>query len=292
MKVKTAINDLIRLGLENEIDPITANSSFLGALRDEIGERRVDDLSSGEIRGVYRKFSRLLPARVSLSDAEPWESRYAFRISKKRNYRFPWELDQPVGVLANLFKNQRFCPKRVLEFGCGDGRDAVFMAQMGSLVTAVDISQTAILAARNRAKDSNVLVEFRAGDILKLNFGRKRFDFIFDRGCFHHVPVVLYEEYINMVYKMLSPGGKFLLICHSQNVFQQRFQDIYGGLFARLLRYICDGQSETGFAKDEIVRLFQKRFSFETLQIIPDDDHSRPFKFVSALMVKASCSQS
>ncbi|WP_265182272.1 bifunctional 2-polyprenyl-6-hydroxyphenol methylase/3-demethylubiquinol 3-O-methyltransferase UbiG [Geomicrobium sp. JCM 19055] len=50
------------------------------------------------------------------------------------------------GPDENLYElyNGGFRPVQVLELGCGNGRNAIFMEKMGSKVDAVDISQNAI----------------------------------------------------------------------------------------------------------------------------------------------------
>src|SRR4051794_18521761 len=50
--------------------------------------------------------------------------------------------------------------KSVLEIGCGDGRNSMIMALLGASVTAVDISSRAIAAARSRARNQGVSVQF------------------------------------------------------------------------------------------------------------------------------------
>lgn len=47
-------------------------------------------------------------------------------------------------------------PGTALEFGCGEGADAVWLASRGWLVTAVDLSPTALERARGHAKQAGV----------------------------------------------------------------------------------------------------------------------------------------
>src|SRR5690554_6815169 len=47
-------------------------------------------------------------------------------------------------------------PGTVLEFGCGEGADAVWLAQHGWLVTAVDLSVTALERAQRHAEQAGV----------------------------------------------------------------------------------------------------------------------------------------
>ncbi|HLR98820.1 MAG TPA: class I SAM-dependent methyltransferase, partial [Mycolicibacillus parakoreensis] len=47
-------------------------------------------------------------------------------------------------------------PGRALDLGCGEGADAVWLAERGWQVVAVDISATALQRARDLADDRNV----------------------------------------------------------------------------------------------------------------------------------------
>ena len=86
-----------------------------------------------------------------------------------------------------LFDRPGFRPRRVLELGCGDGVNAVFMASRGCAVTAVDVSPTALEMAREKQREAGVEVEFIEGDVFELEPAGEPYDFVFDRGMLHHL---------------------------------------------------------------------------------------------------------
>src|SRR5690606_20709595 len=51
-------------------------------------------------------------------------------------------------------------PRRGLDVGCGSGSDAVYLAQRGWRVTAVDAVESALARARERAAAAGVEIEF------------------------------------------------------------------------------------------------------------------------------------
>src|ERR1700730_8956466 len=59
-------------------------------------------------------------------------------------------------------------PGRALDIGCGSGRDAVYLAMRGWQVTAVDFAETGLNAARQRARDEGVEVQWVRGDVAEL----------------------------------------------------------------------------------------------------------------------------
>jgi ubiquinone/menaquinone biosynthesis C-methylase UbiE len=68
--------------------------------------------------------------------------------------------------------------RKVLDVGCGDGVLAVCLAKRGAHVTAVDRSPAMIGAARRRAQDAGVRVDFCVARAEALPFGPNHFDLI------------------------------------------------------------------------------------------------------------------
>ena len=51
-------------------------------------------------------------------------------------------------------------PLKVLDLGCGEGKDAVFLARNGYIVTAFDLSETGIEKGKKLAEKCNTYVDF------------------------------------------------------------------------------------------------------------------------------------
>lgn len=56
-------------------------------------------------------------------------------------------------------------PRRVLDLGCGQGRNAVWLAERGHRVTGVDLSDAGIADARSLAGEAGVEVDFLVADL-------------------------------------------------------------------------------------------------------------------------------
>lgn len=67
-----------------------------------------------------------------------------------------------VSALAGL------APRKVLDLGCGQGRNAVWLAVQGHTVTGLDLSDVAIAQAREFARHIGVDVQFEAIDIARV----------------------------------------------------------------------------------------------------------------------------
>jgi 2-polyprenyl-3-methyl-5-hydroxy-6-metoxy-1,4-benzoquinol methylase len=95
--------------------------------------------------------------------------------------------------------------RRVLDVGCGDGVLAVTLAQRGAQVTGVDRSPVMIEAARRRAQDAGVCIDFCVARAEALPFGQNRFDLIVAVTilCFVAEPQDVFAE----VRRVLRHGG-------------------------------------------------------------------------------------
>lgn len=70
----------------------------------------------------------------------------------------------------------KFEGKNILDVGCGSGRDAVYMEEMGGHVTAVDFSKELLTIAKSKTKNVN-WIEDSLPRLSKLN-NTEKFDFI------------------------------------------------------------------------------------------------------------------
>ena len=76
---------------------------------------------------------------------------------------------------------------KVLDIGCGEGKDAVFLARNGYSVTAFDISEQGLSKARELADHCGVKIDFFKADIRNFRL-ETDFDIIFSSGVFHYIP--------------------------------------------------------------------------------------------------------
>jgi SAM-dependent methyltransferase len=77
----------------------------------------------------------------------------------------PWHREQPPALLERAVA-QRTTRGRALDLGCGQGVHAVYLAQQGFSVVAVDFVSAALAAARTRAEQAGVEVELRECDVV------------------------------------------------------------------------------------------------------------------------------
>ncbi len=73
---------------------------------------------------------------------------------------------------------------QVLDVGCGEGRNSIFMAKLGNTVDAFDVSENGIAKAKEIARQMGVQVNFFVCDLGKFAF-EKEYDVILSHGVLH-----------------------------------------------------------------------------------------------------------
>jgi 2-polyprenyl-3-methyl-5-hydroxy-6-metoxy-1,4-benzoquinol methylase len=100
--------------------------------------------------------------------------------------------------------------KKILEIGCGNGVGSIFLAHLGALVHAYDISPLSIDNARQLAKIHNVDISFEVADVTAMkSFGENCYDIVWCDLCLHHMTNDL-NSLMQKLKESLKPGGLFI----------------------------------------------------------------------------------
>lgn len=112
---------------------------------------------------------------------------------------------------------------RVLDAGCGEGKNALFLASRGAIVAAYDISQLAIQHAEYlKARQQAVNISFRVEDIRVVELDPESFDVVIAYGLAHCLPdEAEIHSLITRLQNSTKPSG-YLILC----AFNDRFQDL------------------------------------------------------------------
>jgi len=100
----------------------------------------------------------------------------------------------------------------VLDLACGQGRNAVWLAQQGHAVTGLDLSPVAIEQARRLAEDVGVDVDLTTGDVTEWDPGGRTWDLVL--LSYLQIPTVDREVAHAKAVAAVAPGGTLLLIAH------------------------------------------------------------------------------
>ncbi len=97
---------------------------------------------------------------------------------------------------------------KVLDIGCGGGFTCEFMAKKGASVSGIDISDVSIETAKNHAKESDLIIDYRSGTAENLPYENDSFDVIICVDVLEHLDDV--AKAVAEVKRVLKPGGIFL----------------------------------------------------------------------------------
>lgn len=115
-------------------------------------------------------------------------------------------------------------PYRVLDIGCGEGKDAVFFAKCGYSVTAFDISEQGIEKARRLAEYNQADVHFFKADLFDYRPDTE-YDIIFSSGVLHFMQRAEREGLCNSLKAHTADNGINALNVFVEKPFIKRAPD-------------------------------------------------------------------
>ncbi|WP_135460262.1 class I SAM-dependent methyltransferase [Mycobacterium sp. DL99] len=126
----------------------------------------------------------------------------------------PWDTKAPSESVIR-WQSTGWINGDVLDVGCGYGDNAVYLAEHGHAVTALDISPTALATAEERATEAGVDVRFAVADSTQLDGYTGGFDTVIDVGMLHSLDDQGRRRYAAAVHRATRPGATLLLSCFS-----------------------------------------------------------------------------
>jgi len=146
-------------------------------------------------------------------DRDVWNSRYAER-------ELIWTAEPNRFLVA---ETSALAPGRALDLACGEGRNAVWLAQQGWRVTGVDFAEVGLEKARRLAESRGVEVEWVAADLLAYEPPAGAFDLV--AILYLQVPAAERRHIIRAAAGAVAAGGTLLLVGHDL----ENIEHGYGG---------------------------------------------------------------
>jgi SAM-dependent methyltransferase len=137
-----------------------------------------------------------------------WDKFYADRARP-----CPFFVTSPDESLSEWVDQALVRPGRAIDLGCGNARNAIFLARRGFSAEGVDQSQAAIDWATDCVADAGVPVALTRQSVFDLQLAPGSYDLVYDSGCFHHIAPHRRDSYVDLVVRALKPGGFFGLSC-------------------------------------------------------------------------------
>ena len=162
----------------------------------------------------------------------------------------PWDTGSPASDLVRAVEEGAIKPCRTVVLGCGSGTNAIYLAQKGFDVTAVDVAPTALSIARRKAERAGVRVDWVLADVLHLP-DLESFDLVFDRGCYHNVRYVDAAGFVASLGQVTKPGSKCLILSCNRDgppgVREHHMREDFSELFE--FRWLRESDIQSGRAE-------------------------------------------
>jgi SAM-dependent methyltransferase len=168
-----------------------------------------------------------------------WDLMYLFK-------KTPWDTGITPPEIVSVIESGKVPIGRALDLGCGTGTNAIYLAQHGFTVTALDVSRRAISLAKRKTRSAELTdrVRLERGDVTLMRrwvLGGS-IDFAYDIGCFHNLKAEARQRYVAALTGVLKPGAIFML-------------------------YAFEPQADrAGVALDEIAALFDRAYRLDGMR--------------------------
>ncbi|WP_353951675.1 class I SAM-dependent methyltransferase [Knoellia sp. S7-12] len=103
-------------------------------------------------------------------------------------------------------------PGTALDVGCGEGADAIWLAQQGWQVTAIDVSSVALDRARAHGEGAGVAVDWQVTSFMGMPSRDSRFDLVI---AFYAALVKDGGATLSTLLDAVAPGGTLLFVHHA-----------------------------------------------------------------------------
>jgi SAM-dependent methyltransferase len=137
----------------------------------------------------------------------PWDASY-------HDGPAPWDIGHPQPAIARLASEGAFTGA-VLDAGCGTGEHALHIAGPGVRVLGVDVAETALAIAREKAAERGIEAEFELADALRFDRLGRTFDTVLDCGLFHSFDRDERPDYVASLASVTRAGSAVHVLCFS-----------------------------------------------------------------------------
>jgi SAM-dependent methyltransferase len=138
---------------------------------------------------------------------QPWDASYLDGPA-------PWDIGRPQPAILRLAGEGAFAGA-VLDAGCGTGDNALHVAALGLHVLGVDVAETALSIAREKAASRGIDADFVVADALRLDRLGRVFETVLDCGLFHTFDSEERRDYVASLASVTSRGGNLHVLCFS-----------------------------------------------------------------------------
>ena len=237
------------LGLTQEALAEQLNITFQAVSKWETGQTVPDTVLLPKLaQALGVSVDKLLGYSAFGGDVSHYESDYL-----KEEYF--WGIQPSMMCLKVLELMPPVRPLKILDIGCGEGKDAVFLARCGYDVSAFDISEAGLEKMRQLANKARVNVRAFRANLCDYRMSEK-YDVLFSSGTLHYIRPELRDEVIANYKAHVNNGGLVAFHVFVEKPFielppDDRISDFYpwksGQLFTHFHDWYIDHMTEYVF---------------------------------------------
>jgi SAM-dependent methyltransferase len=131
-----------------------------------------------------------------------WDARYT-------GHELVWSAEPNRFLVAEV---EGLAPGRALDLACGEGRNAIWLAEQGWTVTGVDFSAVGLDKARRLAEARQVTVQWERADVTEYEPPSDGFDLVI--VMYLHLPAPARRRALGLASGGVAPGGTLLVVGH------------------------------------------------------------------------------
>lgn len=175
------------------------------------------------------------------------------------SYKRPGKLDtfgggKPSQLVVKVASTLKSAGLKALDVACGEGRNAIYLADLGFQTYAFDISESGIQKLNTIAQERGLAINTTVADMRTYLFPHK-FDLIVCQGCLHLIKRPEWKSFIKRMKEVTVPGGFNLVGVFTDTVPEPEDQR---GLMVGLFK---EGELREQYKDWEIIESNTYRFS-------------------------------
>lgn len=191
--------------------------------------------------------------------------------------------DEKPSLFAQDVKKRMKSGAKLLDVGCGNGRDSVYFLREADLyVTGIDISDKAIAILNEKLKEHPkalfVCDDFTCSETIYA----QQYDYIYSRFSLHAINANQEDVFLSNAYKALKDGGMLFVEVRSVN------DSLYGqGIKAGEDEYINNGHYRRFIRREQLEQRMEQK-GFEIIESIENADLA-PYEGENPMVIRIVC---
>ncbi len=161
-------------------------------------------------------------------------------------------------LLDQILKGRFAAGGKILDAGCGWGRNLTYFLEQGYDVFGVDLNEEAIASVRNLSLSLSDTPQenFQVSDLEAIPFEKESFDWVICNAVLHFAENQShFESMLNAIWNMLKPGGNLFVRLAAMDGIESLIQPLGNG------RYLLPDSSERYLISQEMLLNYTQKLN-------------------------------